>query len=61
MGYWLCGGFVWRATEHFNLGVDLRYSDAEADLFDEFADVFGEGIEVSSGGTHIGVLIGYRW
>ena len=51
-GYWLNGGIYWALTENFNLGIDLRYSQADVTFF---------GIEGDAGGTHVGVLAGYHW
>ena len=52
MGIWIGGGVYWTISEHFNLGLDLRWSKAEVTLFDEDGE---------AGGTHFGLLIGYHW
>ena len=50
-GLWLEGGVVW-TVKHLNLGVGIRYSEAEATLF-------GEDLEI--GGFHAGLIAGYHW
>ncbi|MEJ2391093.1 MAG: hypothetical protein P8019_06775 [Gammaproteobacteria bacterium] len=52
VGYWLNGGIYWALTPHFNLGMDLRYSQAKVTLY---------GIEVEAGGTSAGLIAGYHW
>lgn len=52
LGIWLNGGIYWSFAEHFNLGVDLRVSDADVTLYGE---------TVNAGGTHGGLMFGYRW
>jgi len=51
-GIWLNGGIYWTLGQHFNLGLDLRYSEADVTLF---------GLEGKAGGTHAGLLLGYHW
>lgn len=51
-GYWVGGGAYWRFANNINLGMDVRYSNAEVDLF---------GITGEAGGTHAGLLVGYHW
>ena len=51
-GIWLNGGVYWTLGQHFNLGLDLRYSQADVTLFGE---------EGEAGGTHAGVILGYHW
>lgn len=51
-GIWLNGGVYWTLGQHFNLGLQARYSKAEVTLF----DVDGE-----AGGTHAGIMLGYHW
>lgn len=55
------GGFIqtgvfWRMAGHLNLGIDLRYCKADADLGGTF-----ENNNIEAGGFHAGVLIGYGW
>jgi len=52
VGYWLNGGIYWTLNQHFNLGFDLRYSDAGVTL---------AGIDVEAGGTTAGIFLGYHW
>jgi opacity protein-like surface antigen len=58
LGFWLNAGFLYQIGEHFNIGVDLRYSDSEATLTPTGG---GESRDFDSGGTHYGVLLGYHW
>jgi len=51
-GIWLNGGVYWTLGQSFNLGLDLRYSQADVTLF---------GVEGEAGGTHVGVILGYHW
>ncbi|MGE5172432.1 MAG: outer membrane protein [Betaproteobacteria bacterium] len=51
-GIWLDGGLYFTLGQHFNLGFELKYSDA---------DVTIAGINVKAGGTHVGLLAGYHW
>ncbi|NTW66239.1 MAG: porin family protein [Nitrospirae bacterium] len=52
VGIWLGGGVYFTLAEHFNLGLEIRYSDADVTI----ADVKGK-----AGGTHYGLLAGYHW
>lgn len=52
MGFWLNGGVYWTLSHHFNLGLDLRYSQAEVTVFDYDAE---------AGGTSAGLILGYHW
>jgi hypothetical protein len=51
-GIWLNGGVYWTLNQSFNLGLDLRYSQAEVTLY---------GVEGEAGGTHAGIILGYHW
>jgi opacity protein-like surface antigen len=51
-GIWLNGGVYWTLGQHFNLGLDLRYSQADVTLF---------GVDAKAGGSHVGLLLGYHW
>ena len=51
VGPWLEGGVVW-TLKHFNIGFDIRYSDAEVTLF---------GRDYDAGGFHTGLIAGYHW
>jgi len=59
VGLWLNGGYVHRFGDHFNVGVDVRYSDAEADLTPVGAGA--SKLTLDSGGLHYGVQLGYHW
>ncbi|MBU2489550.1 MAG: porin family protein [Proteobacteria bacterium] len=52
VGYFLDGGVFWTLSEHFNLGVDLRYS---------WAEVSWDNWEGNAGGGHAGIMAGYHW
>lgn len=52
LGFWIEGGVYWTLINRFNLGLNARFSKAEAQLFD---------VEKELGGEHLGVLIGYHW
>lgn len=51
-GYAISGGVYWTLSQHFNLGLGIRYSKATID--------FGD-FETEAGGTHSGLVIGYHW
>jgi len=66
LGFFLDGGVVWRAGSWFNLGLDVRYSDASADLVVPNPDAGGpdEAIvpgSVDVGGFSYGLFVGGRW
>jgi len=52
VGFWLDSGISLALTEHFNMGVEVRYSMAEVTLLGE---------NRMAGGFSVGALIGYRW
>ncbi|MCK5394391.1 MAG: porin family protein [Gammaproteobacteria bacterium] len=52
IGIWLNAGVYWTLNQHFNLGLDLRYSQADVTLFN---------VEGDAGGTHVGIMLGYHW
>jgi hypothetical protein len=57
-GFWADAGVFFRLGKAFNIGVDLRYSDASVDLD------FGSGFvaqDVNAGGFSYGLLIGFGW
>jgi hypothetical protein len=58
IGPWIGGGVFWRLGSRFNLGFDARWSDAEVDL-DFGLDVVAQ--DVSAGGFHGGVTVGFGW
>ena len=51
-GAWIGGGMYYAATKSLNIGLDLRYSQAEVTLLDE---------DVEAGGFHTGITMGYHW
>ena len=51
-GYWVGTGMYYAVSEHFNLGFDVRYSDADVTLFD---------VKRKAGGIHSGITVGYHW
>jgi len=63
IGFWLNGGFVY-TLRRFNVGVDIRYSDASADLALKPltpGDPSPGSVGVDSGGTQYGIVLGYHW
>lgn len=52
VGFWLSGGAVYTFAERINVGVDLRYSDAEVTI---------AGVDVEAGGTHLLVFAGVHF
>ena len=58
LGYWLNAGLRYRLTNHFNIGIDVRHSDAEISLTPE-ADT--DLADLDAGGTQYGVAIGFSW
>lgn len=52
LGGWGAAGCYFTFSRHVNLGVDLRYSTAEIDMYDD---------DIDAGGFHIGLLAGYAW
>lgn len=55
-GLWIEGGVTWRIVKHMNLGLDVRYSRADAKFTRN-----GLPADVTAGGLHTGLLIGYGW
>ena len=51
-GVWIGGGMYYAATRSLHVGLDLRYSEAEVEIFDEDREV---------GGIYTGVTVGYHW
>lgn len=51
-GLWLDAGVYWTLRESFNIGLDLRYSQADVTLM---------GTDGNAGGTHAGLVFGYHW
>jgi hypothetical protein len=58
LGFWADAGVFFRLGKAFNIGIDLRYSDASVDLD------FGSGFvaqDVNAGGFSYGLLVGFGW
>lgn len=51
-GIWLNGGVYWTLGQHFNLGLQARYSKAEVQFL---------GVDIEAGGTTVAVMLGYHW
>ncbi len=51
-GFWLGAGTYWLVLPHLNLGLDIRYSQADVTLFNR---------EREAGGVHTGLFVGYHW
>jgi len=52
VGFYLTGGCYWTIAEHFNLGAEFGYSNANVEIAD---------YEVKAGGVHLLGLIGYHF
>jgi hypothetical protein len=52
-GIWLNGGVYWTLGQSFNLGLDLRYTEAE--------DISLYGVDSKAGGGFAGLMLGYHW
>ena len=52
VGLWANGGVYFTLGHAFNVGLDLRYSNAKVTFF---------GVEGEAGGRHMGLLVGYHW
>jgi len=57
-GLWAGTGVFFRLGSNFNIGLDLRYSNAEVDL--DFGNA-AVAQNVSAGGFHYGLLLGFGW
>ena len=55
-GVWVEGGLMWRLGGHVNLGLDARYSHADASFTRN-----GLPTDVAAGGFHAGLIVGYGW
>jgi opacity protein-like surface antigen len=52
VGFYVDGGLYWLINRQFNIGLDVRYTDAEVTLF---------GVDREAGGLHVGALLGFHW
>lgn len=58
VGIWINGGLLYRVTDRFNLGLDLRNSNADVKL----VPVSDPGkAKLSAGGTQYSLSLGYHW
>ena len=58
LGFWLDGGVFWTLGTRFNIGLDVRWSEAKIDLD------FGNGVvakDIDAGGLQYGLLLGFGW
>ena len=51
-GVWVGGGAYWTLNEAFNIGFELRSSSVKVEI---------AGGDVTAGGGHFGLLLGYHW
>ncbi len=58
IGLWLNGGVLYRLGGQINVGLDVRYSDASADLTPAQA---GPDLGLDSGGIHYSLAVGFHW
>lgn len=58
VGFSISGGVYWTLGQHFNLGVDLRYSSVDAEFF---AELPLDDHDVAIGGIHSALMFGYHW
>lgn len=52
VGVWIDAGIYFTLAQYFNIGLDVRWSKAEVNLF---------GVGGEAGGWHIGALVGHHW
>jgi hypothetical protein len=57
LGPWVDGGVFWRLGMRFNLGAEVRWSHAQNHI--DYGDA--AGADVSGGGLHYGLLLGFGW
>lgn len=57
LGFWAGGGVLWRIKDRLNIGLDVRFSEADAEL----TPVDGSRLELESGGGRYSFAIGYHW
>ena len=58
IGYWVNGGLLYRIGARFNVGIDVRYSNADVSLTPA-ADP--EPVDLGAGGTQYAVALGFHW
>lgn len=52
VGAWIAAGAYWDLNDRFSLGFDIRYSQADINLF---------GNEIKAGGVHNSITLGYSF
>ncbi len=52
IGFWINGGLAYTIANHFNIGADIRFSQAEITI---------NGVSGEAGGTHILVFAGFHF
>ena len=57
-GFWANAGLLYTLGERLNIGLDIRYSDAQVDVTPVDG---GLGLEFDTGGTQYNMLVGYHW
>jgi len=50
LGLWVNGGVFWRLGRRFNIGLDVRVSRAEVEVF---------GVDIEAGGEHVALILGF--
>lgn len=58
VGFWACGGVLFRPRDGLNLGLDIRYTDSDVSL--ATVGVVPD-LDLDTGGFHYGAFIGYHW
>ena len=58
VGLWLNAGFLYRLTDRFHLGLDIRNSNADVKL-NAVADPIK--VELGGGGTQYAAAVGFHW
>ncbi len=56
VGAWIDGGAFYRFNRHFNAGIQVRVSVAEASF-----RVSGQNVDIDAGGQHAGLMFGFGW
>jgi opacity protein-like surface antigen len=57
LGYWVDGGVLWRIGDQVNIGLDVRFTKADASL----TSVDGSTLKLDSGGARFALAVGYHW
>ena len=51
IGYWMGGGIYWKIGNHFNIGLEGKYSSAYVDFDESYYET----------SEYFGILFGYHW